>query len=67
MRFFLITILLVMSAVTARPVYFNHLGVKDGLPQLSVHAIYQGLSWAGYGFGTEEGGMYLQRGGNRQL
>lgn len=54
MRFFLITILLVMSAVTARPVYFNHLGVKDGLPQLSVHAIYQdklGRIW----FGTEEG------------
>lgn len=43
-----------MFAITARPVYFNHLGVKDGLPQLSVFTIYQdelGRMW----FGTQEG------------
>lgn len=54
MRLFLIIILFIFSAVTAWPIYFNHLGVKDGLSQLSVHAIYQdvlGRMW----FGTLEG------------
>lgn len=54
MRFFLVIILSVLFTVAASPVYFNHLGVKDGLPQLSVFAIYQdelGRMW----FGTQEG------------
>ncbi|WP_308548174.1 two-component regulator propeller domain-containing protein [uncultured Parabacteroides sp.] len=53
-RFFLSIIFLFSVVTIAHPVYFNHLGVKDGLPQLSVHAIYQdelGRLW----FGTQEG------------
>lgn len=50
----LLIILFAMFTTVAWSVHFNHLGVKDGLPQLSVHAIYQdklGRIW----FGTEEG------------
>ena len=53
MRFFIV-ILFLLSTINGRSIYFNHLGIKDGLPQLSVHAIYQdklGRIW----FGTEEG------------
>ncbi|MEG2067913.1 MAG: two-component regulator propeller domain-containing protein [Tannerellaceae bacterium] len=51
-----IQILLILSAIfsSAYPIYFKHIGMQEGLAQLSVMAIYQdklGRMW----FGTEEG------------
>ena len=31
------------------PVYFKHLGMSDGLSQVSVMSIYQDLNWDGCG------------------
>lgn len=53
-RFWIITLLFLFLPVKVRPIYFNQLGIKDGLSQLSVHAICQdelGRMW----FGTQEG------------
>ncbi|MDD4515912.1 hybrid sensor histidine kinase/response regulator transcription factor [Massilibacteroides sp.] len=49
-----LTLLLLFISSNAYPIYFKHIGMKDGLAQLSVMTIYQdelGRMW----FGTEEG------------
>lgn len=55
MRKILITLILLISiCLKIYPIYFKHIGMQDGLSQLSVMAIYQdqlGRMW----FGTEEG------------
>ena len=55
MRKILITLILLTSiCLKIYPIYFKHIGMQDGLSQLSVMAIYQdqlGRMW----FGTEEG------------
>jgi len=53
-RFFFAFLLFFCFTHHASPIYFKHIGVKDGLSQLSVHSIYQdklGRMW----FGTLEG------------
>lgn len=53
-RFLITTVLLLFFMLKVHPIYFNRLGIKEGLSQLSVHAIYQdelGRMW----FGTQEG------------
>ena len=54
MRKITILLLLMNAFLQAFPIYFKHIGMKEGLSQLSVMAIYQdelGRMW----FGTEEG------------
>lgn len=53
-RYFITILLFLCFTQHASPIYFKHIGVKDGLSQLSVHSIYQdklGRIW----FGTLEG------------
>lgn len=54
MRKTILLLLLLCHIATAYPIYFKHIGMQEGLSQLSVMAIYQdklGRMW----FGTEEG------------
>lgn len=54
MRKLIITLILFTSVLNVFPIYFKHIGMKDGLSQLSVMSIYQdklGRMW----FGTLEG------------
>lgn len=54
MRKLIITLIFFTSVLSAFPIYFKHIGMKDGLSQLSVMSIYQdelGRMW----FGTLEG------------
>lgn len=54
MRKTIILLILLCLFVDAYPIYFKHIGMQDGLSQLSVMSIYQdklGRMW----FGTEEG------------
>ena len=53
-RFALLLYILTLCCSAARAIYFKHIGIKEGLSQLSVLSIYQdelGRMW----FGTEEG------------
>lgn len=54
MKKLIITLIYLLFALNTFPIYFKHIGMKDGLSQLSVMSIYQdelGRMW----FGTLEG------------
>lgn len=54
MRKLVITLFYILSVINVYPIYFKHIGIQEGLSQLSVMSIYQddlGRMW----FGTREG------------
>ena len=54
MKKLVITLVCLLTVLSAYPIYFKHIGIQEGLSQLSVMSIYQddlGRMW----FGTREG------------